>query len=53
MPPEATEVKQLMLEELDVAARADMLLKEVQVLGRKLETARKTCAGWPPPGCAN
>ena len=53
LPPEATEVKQLMLEELDVAARARTLLKEVQVLGRKLETARKTCAGWPPPGCAN
>jgi Lon protease-like protein len=53
LPAEATDIKQLLLEELDVVARAEMLLKEMQTLGRKIETGHHVCSDWPPAGYAN
>ena len=53
LPPEETDIKQLLLEELDVVARAEMLLREMQTLGRKIETGHQVCSDWPPAGYAN
>lgn len=53
LPSEATDVKQLLLEELDVVTRAGILLKEMQTLGRKIDTIHNVCSDWPPAGYAN
>lgn len=53
LPLEQDAVKQIMLEELNVATRAQVLLKEIQAFGRKLEVASRTTNGWPPVSYAN
>ncbi|UCG32536.1 MAG: LON peptidase substrate-binding domain-containing protein [Phycisphaerales bacterium] len=53
LPQEQDAVKQIMLEELDMAGRAEVLLKEIQAFGRKLEVASRTTTGWPPVNYAN
>ena len=53
LPGDSAEIKQLMLNELNVAERSRMLLKELQNLGRRLERSGNRAEVWPPPSCAN
>jgi Lon protease-like protein len=53
LPLDQDAVKQIMLEELNAANRAEVLLKEMRAFGRKLEVASRTTNGWPPLNYAN
>ena len=47
------EVKQSLLEQLDVVERVEQLVAEIETLGRLIELTRKTRGQWPPPTTQN
>jgi Lon protease-like protein len=53
LPAEDTEIKQVMLEDLSAVSRSETVLAELHALGKRMQAAARTSAGWPPVGCAN
>ncbi|HUW81260.1 MAG TPA: LON peptidase substrate-binding domain-containing protein [Phycisphaerae bacterium] len=47
------EVKQSLLEQLDVVERVEQLVAEIETLGRLIELTRKARGQWPPPTTQN
>lgn len=53
VPPEEVEIKQRILEELDVLKRGGVLLDELKMLARSMNTRRCLHDGWPRRESAN
>jgi Lon protease-like protein len=53
LPREDVEIKQQILEEMDVLRRADMLARELHVLYQRLELRHRDYGEWPPPPSSN